>query len=145
MQAGQEGQEYFWNEDGRWEWMADLQTVANDVLPNATLSEGGTAPGIVEMDFQRKYADAGTQRLIEQMSLAARYAVTPFPLVNLSREDAERIARLQADIAPFAEQTMAEFVTGDQEINDENWTAFKEGLEARGFSEMIALWQQYVR
>ena len=145
MQAGLEGEEYFWNEDGRWEWMADLQTVGNEVLPNATLSGGGTAPGIVEMDFQRQHADTGIQRLIEQMSQVVRYAVTPFPLVNLSREDAERAARLQADIAPFAEQTMAEFVTGDREINDENWAAFAEGLEARGFSEMIALWQQYVR
>ena len=145
MQVGLEGEEYFWNEDGRWEWMADQQTLANEVLPNATLSEGGTAPGIVEMDFQCRYADTGIQRLIEQMSQVARYAVTPFPLVNLSREDAERAARLQADIAPFAEQTMAEFVTGDREINDENWAAFAEGLEARGFSEMIALWQKYVR
>ena len=40
VQAGQEGSEYFWNEDGKWEWMADLQTVASDVLPNVTLSEG---------------------------------------------------------------------------------------------------------
>ena len=144
MQAGLEGEEYFWNEDGRWEWMADLQTVANEVLPNATINEGGTPPGVVEMDFQLQYADDSTRRLIEQMSLAAGYAVQPFPPVNLSGEDEARAAKLQESIGPYAEQTMAAFVTGDLEISDENWAAFTEGLEARGLSEMTALWQRYI-
>ncbi len=144
MQAGLEGEEYFWNEDGRWEWMADLQTVANEVLPGATISEGGTPPGVVDADFQLQYADDATRRLIEQMSLAAGYAVSPFPLVTLSGEDEARAAKLQESIGPYAEQTMAAFVTGDLELSDENWAAFTEGLEERGLSEMTALWQRYI-
>lgn len=144
LQAGREGEEYFWTEDGTWEWMADLTTVANDVLPNATLADGGAAPGIVNRDFQEKYADSTTHRIVSGIARVHEKAVFPFPLVFVSREDSERIAALQAEIAPFAEKTMAEFVTGDRPLDDEHWEAFARELERRGLEEMKALWQKYI-
>ena len=145
MQAGREGTEYFWTEDGTWEWMEDLQTVANDVLPHATLSDGGVAPGIVTLDFQRKYEDASTQAQIGEMVKVQAYAKQPFPLVYLTGEDAEAAAKLQAQIGPFAEKRMAEFVTGDAPLNQETWNEFAGELENLGLTKMIAIWQKYVR
>ena len=145
LQVGQEGEEYFWNEDGTWDWMADLETVANDVLPNSTLSDGGVAPGLVERDFQSKYTDSATHRIVEDMSAVAEKSELPFPQVFLSAEHRERVAALQAQIAPFAEGQMAAFVTGDTALTDESWNAFIQGLTDRGLPEMMAIWQEYVQ
>ena len=142
IQAGAEGEEYFWNEDGKWEWIADLQTVANEVLPNATLSEGGIAPGIVTMSFQVNYAHDGTNTLISEMARVKDFAVLPFPQLYLTEEDSERIAALQAELSPFAEKRMAEFVTGDTELDDAGWQAFCAGVEERGLPEMLTIWQR---
>ena len=145
LQVGQEGEEYFLNEDGTWDWMADLETVANDVLPNSTLADGGVAPGIVELAFQQQYTDAATSAMITEMVKAREHTKMPMPLLFLTGEDEKRVAELQAEIAPWAEQQMAAFVTGDTPITDETWSAFTGGLESRGLDEMIAIWQKYVQ
>ena len=145
LQVGREGEEYFWTEDGTWDWMADLETVANEVLASATLADGGVAPGIVETEFQTKYADAPTQRMIQLMAKGREFSVLPYPQVFLSREDRDRVTALQAAIAPYAEQQMAAFVTGDTEMNDGTWAEFVRGLQDRGLEEMVALWQKYVK
>lgn len=67
IQTGRENEEYFWNEDGNWEWTADLETVANEVLPSATLSDGSAAPGLITASFQEKYAETRTQALVAAM------------------------------------------------------------------------------
>ena len=144
MQVGREGSEYEWTEDGTWEWIADLQTVAEDVLPNATLGDGGLAPGLVTRDFQSKFADQNTQKLISAMIQIQPYQILPVPAYLLSGEDAETAARLQAGIAAYAEQKMAEFVTGDTPLDDGHWQEFCRETEERGLPEMISLWQKYV-
>ena len=141
-QSGLEGEEYVWNEDGFWEWNYDLNTVANELLANATISEGGAAPGLTSVDFQLKYADAETRENIEQLAEFARYTVQPFPYVTLSTEEETRIAEIQKNLAPYVEETLACFVTGDLELTDETWATFTKTVEEKGLSEMIALWQK---
>ena len=65
--------------------------------------------------------------------------------MTLSAEDEKRIAELQAGIAPYAEQTMACFVTGDLEITDDTWNTFCARLEELGLSEAVSIWQKYAR
>ena len=144
IQVGRENEEYMWTEDGTWEWMQDLQTVANEVLPNATLSDGGISPGIITLSFQEKYADNRTGNLIAGMKLVQDVSVLPFPQVMMTAEDMKTLALLQTEIAPYAERKMAEFVTGDTPLDEAGWKAFAEDLEKRGLSRMTALWQKYV-
>ncbi len=144
-QAGKEEKDYLWNEDGYWEWAHDAATVANVTLPEDTLSEGGVAPGYTSTEFQLKYAEEETRRVVTRIHEVSRFAQLPYPCVTLNREDEARVAALQAVIAPYAEKTMAAFVTGDLEINDENWKAFGEELERLGLSEMMGIWQKYIR
>ena len=127
---GKEGEEYFLNEDGTWDWIADLETVGKSVLPGSTMADGGAAPGIIEADFQLNYMDESTRRLVAEMYLTA--------------EDEARIAELQTRIAPYTEQQLAAFVTGDIALSDENWEAFQKGLQDRGLQDMMDLWQKYV-
>ena len=142
---GLEGEEYFWNEDGHWEWTTALETVANEYLPGRTISEGGIAPGLSDPAFQMKYTDENTRHNIEQLAGLKQFSVIPYPPVTLSADDAARIAEIQKDLASWADQAMACFVTGDVELTDENWEAFCRTAEEKGLSEMIGIWQKYIR
>lgn len=69
----------------------------------------------------------------------------PFPLVMMTAEDMKTLAGIQAELAPWAERKMAEFVTGDTPLDDAAWQAFTAEAERRGLNEMTALWQKYAR
>ena len=142
---GQEGEEYTWNEDGYWEWTASLETVANEYLPQRTISEGGAAPGLTDTSFQLKYSDENTRRSVEQLTALKQYSVIPFPQVVLNAEDEARIAEIQKELSAWAEQSMARFVTGDIELTDETWDEFCRTAGEKGLAEMISLWQKYVK
>lgn len=142
---GQEGEDYVWNEDGRWEWNDDMDTVANVVLPEHTLSEGGAAPGIAASGFQLQYRDENTRNLISQLTRLKGFCVIPYPPVTLSAEDEKRVAEIQKDLSAYAETAMARFVTGDIELTDENWSLFCRTAEEKGLTEMTGIWQKYVK
>jgi putative aldouronate transport system substrate-binding protein len=142
---GQEGEEYIWNEQGFWEWNAPMEDVANQILPEKTISEGGVAPGIADEEFQLKYADDAARTVIEQMSALRAKSRFPYPLVTLSKEDEERVAALQLPLSRYAEAAMAAFVTGDTPLTDETWQAFVDTVNEKGLQELIAIWQKYVK
>ena len=144
-QYGLEGEEYSWTGDGVWEWNEDLQTVANYLLPEATIGSGNAAPGIELEDFQLKYTDESTRRNIEMMSEAKQYSVKPFPYVILNNEDAAEIARIQKQLSKYAEQAMACFVTGDVPLDDANWQAFCDKVRELGLDDAVSIWQKYVK
>ena len=142
---GVEGEDYLWNEDGMWEWNAPLETVANDILPNHTISEGGTAPGYENARFQLLYRDEATRTAVTALNRLKQYAVIPYPPVTLDAETEKRVAEIQNDLSRYAERTMARFVTGDIELTDENWEQFCNTVEEKGLQEMIDIWQKAIR
>ena len=144
-QCGLEGEEYQWNEDGYWEWIADLTTVANEILPMCTISEGGTAPGITKADFQLKYADRTARENMEQLYRVKQYAVMPYPCVIMTREDENRANEIRAELEPWAEEQMACFVTGDVELNDESWAEFTRTAKEKGLDELVGIMQKYIK
>ena len=141
---GAEGEDWFRNEDGWWEWNADLETVAGTILPEHTISEGGTAPGLTDPRFQLKYADERSRVRIEELSRLKSFSVIPFPPVSLTVEDGERIAAIQAELSAYVEKTLACFVTGDLPLTDETWSDFCRTAEEKGLGEMLGIWQKYV-
>lgn len=142
-QSGQEGSEYVWNQDGFWEWVEDMTTVASYVLPEFTIVEGGSTPGLYTADFQLKYADETARRAVEQMNAAKPYASFVGPLCYMSPEDEKRMQEIQEDLGRYAEKTMAAFVTGDQPLNDETWKEFCDTLDVKGLPELIEIRQKY--
>ena len=128
-----------------WEWNEDLQTVANYLLPEATIGSGNAAPGIELEDFQLKYTDESTRRNIEMMFEAKQYSVKPFPYVIPDDADAAEIARIQKELSKYAEQTMACFVTGDIPLDDANWQAFCDKVHELGLDDAVSIWQKYVK
>ena len=141
---GLEGQEYVMTEDGRWNWNEDQTTVANYLLDANTIGTGTAVPTIAEAEFQLLYADNAVNRSVEQLYRLKQKTVQPYPYVFLSKEDSAEIAGIQADLSPYVETTMACFVTGDLEMNDENWATFCATVQEKGLDRMIAIWQKYV-
>ena len=139
---GVEGDEYIWNEDGQWEWNYPLETVADEILPTHTISEGGTAPGYTDEVFQSKYRDEATSRIVNGMIGLKQLSVIPYPPVTLTAEEEARVAEIQNDLSRYAEKAMACFVTGDTELTDENWSSFCETVEEKGLQELIGIWQK---
>ena len=142
---GLEGEEYIWNEEGFWEWAASTETVANDILPTHTISEGGTAPGLADVRFQTLYRDDKTREAVNALLVLKEKSVIPYPPVTLSAADEQRVAEIQNYLSRYAEKTMARFVTGDIELTDENWNEFCETVEEKGLQEMIGIWQKSVQ
>lgn len=142
---GVEGDEYLWNEDGRWEWSTSLETVAEEIIPTHTLSEGGTAPGIADAAFQLQYRDEVTRDAVTALNNLKQYSVIPYPPVTLDAETEKRVAEIQNDLSRYAERTMARFVTGDIALTDENWEQFCRTAEEKGLQEMIDIWQKAIR
>ena len=141
---GTEGEDYLWNEDGQWEWAVSMETVANEILPAHTISEGGIAPGFVDAEFQTKYRDENTRNAIHALLALKEFSVLPVPPVTLSEEDGKRVAEIQNDLSRYAEKAMACFVAGDTALTDENWAEFCRTAEEKGLPEMIEIWQKAV-
>ena len=142
---GLEGQEYIWNEDGMWEWNMSMETVANEIIPTHTLSEGGTAPGYTDEKFQLKYREETTREAVNALYTLKQFSVIPYPPVTLEADDEARVAEIQKDLSRYAENSMAQFVTGDVELTDENWNTFCSTLDEKGLQEMIDIWQKAIR
>lgn len=142
---GAEGEDYLWNDDGLWEWAAPLQTVADEVLPTHTISEGGTAPGYENGAFQLLYRDEATRATVAALNRLKQYSVIPYPPVTLDAETGARVAGIQNDLSRYAERTMARFVTGDIELTDENWEQFCSTVQEKGLQEMVNIWQNAIK
>jgi len=140
-QAGLEDVEYQWHEDGTWSWVADMQTVANEVLATATIAEGGLMPGLSSVEFQRTYDEPQTAQAIASLMKLKEVSVEPYPQVWLTAEQQTRLAQLQLEVGGYAEQMMVWFVTGEVEMNDAAWNEFCQTLKDKGIDEMLSLLQ----
>lgn len=140
-QAGLEDVDYVWNDDGTWGWVMDEQTVASSVLAQVNMTEGGFMPGLCSDDFQLAYEQKQAHDAIVALQTLKQVTVQPYPLVCLTREEQARVNEIHLPLSQYAEQTMAWFVTGDMELNDETWQAFCQRVEELGLSEMVGIWQ----
>ena len=144
-QAGQEGVEYEKNADGTWVWMDSLETVANSVLSEATIADGGNAPGYYPAELQLTFDNSDTHRIVSNMQTLTEYAVYPYPLVYLDSAARERVNAIQLELGAYAENAMVRFVTGDIPLTDESWNDYTAQLDNLGLQEMLEIWQNALK
>ena len=140
-EAGMEGEEYTWNEDGTWLWEATAETLTAVVLPEATIRSGGTMPGYASVDFQQRIDDQATQHVVKSLLQLKAIDRLPVPQVYLTAEQQSRMDALIWDIGKYAEQQMVWFVTGDVQLTDESWADFCGQVKALGMDELVSIWQ----
>ena len=139
---GQEGTEYQVAADGTWTWIADAQTVANQVMREALIGDSGTFPGVTAGDFQLSYGDKDAVSMIRSLDHLNSYAQMPYPLVFLTEEKQNRADELQAQIGKTVDETMSRMIIGEVELNDETWREFQDTLVAQGLNEFLGIWQE---
>jgi len=144
-QAGLEGVEYLFDDDGTWNWIAALEEVSSTVLPNATISDGGEMPGLVSRQFQLDFGHTETHRIMQEVNAFDAHCVEPMPLVLLTDAQQQAISDVHLPIARYAEDHMVYFVTGDIPLNDETWADFCQTVTDKGVDKLISLWQEAIQ
>lgn len=140
-EAGEEGEEFTWNDDGTWLWETTNDTLVSTVLPAVTLRSGISMPGYADVGFQQKIDDNSTLLVVNSLVRLKSFDSLPYPMVYLTEEQQARVDELILNIARYAEYQMVWFVTGDTELNDENWNTFCQTVKELGMDEMVSIWQ----
>ena len=140
-EAGMEGEEFAWNDDGTWLWETTSELLVDSVLPEATIRSGVSIPCHASVAFQQKIDDAATAYVINSLARLKSFDSLPYPLVYLTAEQQQRVNELIWNIGKYAEYQMVWFVTGDVELNDATWQEFCDQVKALGVDEMVSIWQ----
>ena len=140
-EAGMEGEEFYYNDDGTWLWETTSENLLTTVLPSATVRSGISMPGYCSVGFQQKIDDVATLQVVNSLVHLKTIDSMPYPLVYLTEEQQTRVDELIWNIGKYAEYQMVWFVTGDAELNDETWQAFCNRVKELGIDEMVSIWQ----
>ncbi len=140
-EAGVEGEEFYYNDDGTWLWETTSEALLSDVLPSATLRAGMSMPGYCSIPFQQRIDDVSTLHVVNSLVRLKAIDSMPYPLVYLTEEQQARVDELIWNIGKYAEYQMVWFVTGDAELNDDTWQAFCSRVKELGIDEMVSIWQ----
>ena len=143
--AGLLDAEYEVHSDGTWNWIADTATVAQTILPEYTIAEGGNAPMYLPLSYQLNFDDDVTHAAVVALAALKEKSVTPYPLVYLTDEQQSRIDAIWSSLGPWSENMLARFVTGDVPLDDENWQHFCETALEMGLEDMVSIWQEALR
>ena len=139
-EAGQDGDEFSWNDDGTWLWETTSEMLTYE-LAKATIRSGMSMPGYASIAFQQKIDDSSTLHVVNELLKIKAYDSLPYPLVYLTEEQQSRVDELIWNIGKYAEYQMVWFVVGDVELNDETWAAFCQQVKDLGIDEMVEIWQ----
>ena len=140
--VGIEGEDYVYKADGFWDWKGGIGNMDMNMLNEMTVYDTGNMPWLFPRTFYNQYADESVRRINAEMERSAQYTVQPYPTCyTLTAEEKEKVASLQSALGMYVDETLARFVLGELEINDETVTAFREELVKLGCEEMIAFWQ----
>ena len=140
--AGIEGEHYYYNEDGTWDWVGGAEGLGISGLNDLTIYDSGDMPWLFPLAFNNLYFEDGVGRLNNQLSELNSYAVQPFPTYTLTIEENEYVGGLQMELGRYVDETLASMVLGETQINQDTKAAFQNGLIERGVEDMIAFWQQ---
>ncbi len=140
-EAGQEGVEFDWNDDGTWLWQETGEYLISTVLPEATIRSGVCTPGLASVSFQQKIDSAATLKVVESLLALKAIDSVPYPLVNLTQEQQARVDALHLSISNYAELQMVWFVVGDVPLNDTTWAEFCARVKELGMDEAVSIWQ----
>lgn len=140
--AGVENVDYKWNEDGTWDYiLGEGEETSTDHL--AKISAQGVAwfPGFAPDEFMSKINDPFEKVLWPMRERVYPYEKEIYPQNYFSVEDQVRISSLTADMNPYVTQSMAQFITGDLDIEQE-WDNYVNTLKRMGVDELIELYQK---
>ena len=138
---GKENVDYLVDGDGTWRLTESAQS--NSFFSAGSLIDGGgTAPGILADEFQRRFGGSSELRTtVERQDEVNAFTRRPFPYYSLTRAQEEEITPLQNQIGYYVDMQIARWVLGEEEITDESFSQFARTLEEMGLPAFLAFWQ----
>ena len=80
---------------------------------------------------------------IVTMIVAAVYLKEPFPTTyTLTLEESAELRPLQSDLGRYVDESLARFVLGETDLNDDTIAEFRQTIREKGMQEMIDFWQR---
>ena len=137
--GGVEGEDYTFGSDGKWAFNLTGGRTVNDIRAQSLIYTGEPIPGVyphafisrVDSDIDDHVLSANERVLEVSERVTQAYA--------LSRRDQARADELAAAIGGMVDSGIARFVTGEVELNDENYAAWITSLQASGSAELAEL------
>ena len=140
--AGEEDVNYYYREDGSWDWVGGAEALGLEGLSELTVYDSGDMPWLFPLEFNNHYMEPAVGRMNDELMALNEVAVKPFPTYTLTPEENAYVGQLQMELGLYVDEALACMVLGEMEINDETKAAFLQGLEERGVQDMIAFWQE---
>lgn len=138
--VGVEGIDYYVNDDGKWEYPANLDYSG---MTANTVYDTGVMPWNFPWEFYTRFNDSTIAATTAAQTRLKDFLKVPYANTTLHGEDRIRIMTLQSGLGTAVDTTFARWILGEVEINDETITAFRQNLKDLGVDEMIAYWQQH--
>ena len=140
---GKEGDMYIINDDNQWQWKGGIDKVTSSQLYELSIYDSGEMPWLFPQEFYTRYAEQSVSRLTQEMADFAVYLKEPFPTYyTLTLEESAQLRPLQNELGCYVDESLAQFVMGEKELNDESIAQFRQTLREKGMQEMIDFWQR---
>ncbi|MEG0997000.1 MAG: hypothetical protein RSH26_08565, partial [Clostridia bacterium] len=132
---------YVINEEGRWQWKGGVESMTSTIVNELSIYDTGDMPWLFPQAFYNRYDEAAVRRVNDELEKLTPFIQKPFPTYTLTKEQGAQIIPLQNVLGQYVDEAIAQFVLGQQELNEQTIAAFREGLTQNGMDEMVAFWQ----
>ena len=140
---GKEGDMYIINEDNQWQWKGGVDKVTSSQLYELSIYDSGEMPWLFPQNFYSRYAEQSVTRMTQEMADFAVYLKEPFPTTyTLTLEESAELRPLQSDLGRYVDESLARFVLGETDLNDDTIAEFRQTIREKGMQEMIDFWQR---
>jgi ABC-type sugar transport system, periplasmic component len=139
---GIEGQTYVKNEDGSLSFTPEiLAQVTGDKSYDEVVSQVGPYCGGNNPTMMSWPGYAGAE--LSPIPMASAEAILPYtpdviwPILTYTDEELKIVNSTGSDLNTYAKKTAVEFLTGERELNDEEWSAFLAQCDEMGVAQML--------
>lgn len=139
--AGREGEDYAYDENGKWSFITDGLRDVTDIRAEALMYTGGTMPGVAPGAFLEKVDSDVDLHVLEASAKARAVGERVTRAYCLNAADQARADELAATLGGLVDRGIARFATGEVDLTDESYDAWLEELRAAGSGELVELFE----
>lgn len=137
--AGVQDEDFIVNEQGYWSFGVkgnqDVSRLRSEVL----MYTGVAMPGIYPAEFIHRVDSALDRHVFEASEQVRAVSERVTQAYCLNEQDQARADELAVQVGRLVDEGIARFVTGEQDLSDENYDAWLEQLKAAGSDELTGL------
>ena len=146
---GIEGETYVKNDDGSLSFTPEIMAqVSGDKSYDEVVSQVGPYCGGNNPTMMSWPGYAGAE--LTPIPIASAEAILPnvpdviWPIFTYTDEELNIVNTVGSDINAYVKQTCAEFLTGERELNDEEWDAYVAQVKAMGLDQMLEVMESVI-